>query len=171
MRLSREQWLMGVAKLTAQRTTCLRRAVGAVLVDVKGRVLATGYNGVARGMPHCNEVVTIVDATDGPKALNGDWGSALGGLAHPHACPAATAASGTQLDGCKAIHAEQNALLQCANVDAIEACFVTCSPCLTCVKLLLNTPCFYIYFAEPYAHDAPSRELWESVGRRWTHLA
>lgn len=170
MRLSPEQWLMGVAKLTAQRTTCLRRAVGAVLVDVKGRVLATGYNGVARGMPHCNdaELVTIYPE---PGVLGGPIVGHEEKVTYPHACPAATAASGTQLDGCKAIHAEQNALLQCANVDAIEACFVTCSPCLTCVKLLLNTPCFYIYFAEPYAHDAPSRELWESVGRRWTHLA
>jgi deoxycytidylate deaminase len=55
MRPTRDQLYIEMAKLVAQRTTCLRRAVGCVLVNARGHVLATGYNGVAGGQPHCNE--------------------------------------------------------------------------------------------------------------------
>ena len=56
MRLSRDEWALKLALLTAQRTTCCRRAVGCVLLNARGHVLSTGYNGVAAGLPHCNHV-------------------------------------------------------------------------------------------------------------------
>jgi len=43
---------MQIAELVATRSTCLRRKVGAVLVKDK-RILATGYNGAPRNLPHC----------------------------------------------------------------------------------------------------------------------
>lgn len=88
-------------------------------------------------------------------------------LIHPYACAGAKAASGTQLDACEAIHAEQNALLQCRDVYAIHNCYVTVSPCITCVKILLNTSCRRIVFSEKYAHDAAARALWTDAGREW----
>lgn len=155
MRPTKEEYFIRMAKLASIRGTCVRRQVGCVLVNERGHVLATGYNGVARGQPHCNESV-----------ISGGSGTP----AYPHACPAAKAVSGTMLDGCEAIHAEQNALLQCHDVFAIHTCYVTHSPCVTCVKLLMGTSCRRIIFAERYAHDDQAKQLWESTGNRWLLL-
>lgn len=166
-RPTRDAWGLGLAAVTAQRSTCCRRAVGCVLVDDLGHVFATGYNGVAMGQKHCNEMV--VKGTDyGPEDAYGL--SAPGRLVNtfPHACPGAAAPSGTMLDACQAIHAEQNALLQCRDVRAIHTCYVTVSPCVTCVKLLLNTGCRRIVFTELYPHLA-ALQLWEEAGRELVH--
>lgn len=149
MRPTRDLHYIQMAQLVAQRATCLRRAVGCVLVNARGHVLATGYNGRAAGLPHCNEEGLAVHTV-------------VTGFPHPHACTGAAAASGTELDGCEAIHAEQNALLQCRDVYEIKTCYVTMSPCVTCVKLLMNTSCSRIVFSQPYAHDECAQKLWVS---------
>ena len=136
-RMTKDEWAMQLAILTSKRATCQRRSVGAVFLNQKGHVMATGYNGNASGLPHC---------LDAP-------------------CSAANAPSGTNLDGCNAIHAEQNALLQCNDVWSIDTAYVTASPCLTCTKLLLNTSCKRIIFLEEYPHG--SEALWLSAGRIW----
>ncbi len=150
-RPSRDTWAMELVAATARRSTCLRRAVGCVLLNERGHVLATGYNGVAAGLPHCNEEVRQPGAV----------------LSWPNACPGARSPSGQNLDGCQAIHAEQNALLQCRDVYAIHTAYVSTSPCVTCVKLLLNTSCTRIVFEEPYPHNAKTQGLWEFAGRVW----
>ena len=147
MRTTRAAWALDVAAVTARRTTCLRRAVGAVLLNSRGHVLATGYNGVAAGVAHCNDAK---------------------GHAFPHACPGATLLSGAGLDLCYAIHAEQNALLQCGDVQTIAECYVTTAPCITCTKLLMNTSCHTIVYLNDYPHAHESEALWLSVGRTWT---
>lgn len=134
-----DRYFLDLARLVSSRATCARRAVGCVLVDDRGRVLSTGYNGPPSGLPHC---------TDEP-------------------CPGANAAPGQSLDLCEAVHAEQNALLFCPSSDAIDTCYVTASPCVTCTKLLLNTPCRRIVFETPYAHDDRARALWLKLGRTW----
>lgn len=169
MRPSRDAWALGIAKLTATRSTCLRRAVGCVLLDARGHVLATGYNGVAAGRPHCNE------SQDEPRDYE-PWGDPKLGLerptrfetVYPHACPGAQAPSGTALDACHAIHAEANALLQCHDVHTIATVYVTASPCVHCTKLLLNTSCQRIVFLEEYPHGEASA-LWTLSGRTWEH--
>ena len=164
-RLGREAWAMEMAQVTARRSTCLRRHVGCVLVDKDFYVLATGYNGVAAGQPHCN------------KRVNGAW--ALGNLdvgvradriIYANHCPGAFAASGTNLDGCHAIHAEQNALLRLRDPRELYACFCTASPCMTCTKLLMNTGCQVIIFGEAYPHNE-AQLLWESMGREWRQFS
>lgn len=164
-RPSRAEWALALAVETAKRSTCLRRQVGCVLLNARGHVLATGYNGVAAGMPHCNEGH---QTTERIEAL-GVWSP--GPLVYPHACPAAHALSGTQLEGCEAIHAEQNALLQCRDVWEIDSCYCTTAPCLTCLKLLLNTGCRLIVSDSIYPHEEKARELWERAGREWKKLA
>ncbi len=151
MRLSRDEWALKLALLTAQRTTCCRRAVGCVLLNARGHVLSTGYNGVAAGLPHCNQ--------------HDPWHP----IGFPHACSGAQAPSGTNLDGCQAIHAEQNALLQCRDMYAIHTAYVTASPCMTCCKLLLNTSCQRIVYVEEYPHSA-AKDLWTGAGRAWEQL-
>lgn len=153
-RPSRDQWAMELAQVTAKRSTCCRRNVGCVLVNSRGHIIATGYNGVAAGMPHCNEDIGRPSA-DGKVVPY-----------YPHACIGATAPSGTNLDDCQAIHAEQNALLQCKDVYAIHTAYVTVSCCVTCVKLLLNTSCERIVFLEEYPHSE-AKKIWEASGRVW----
>lgn len=150
MRPSRDEWALYMALLTGERSTCCRRQVGCVMLNERGHVIATGYNGVAAGQPHCNDVDQF-DPTG-----------------YPNACSAAHAPSGTNLDGCQAIHAEQNALLQCRDIYSIDTCYVTASPCMTCVKLLLNTSCRRVVFLEEYPH-VEAKHLWESSGRLWEH--
>ena len=137
------EWAMSIAILTATRSTCLRRRVGCILTNQYNHIIATGYNGVAAGMPHCNET---------------------------RPCPGALAPSGTQLDLCEAIHAEQNALLQCHDVHTIRRCYTTTAPCITCTKLLLNTTCEEIIYLDAYPHNA-SQDLWIRAGRVWSRAA
>lgn len=134
-RPNRFQYFLAIAEKTSKLSTCSRRAVGCILVNKRNYIIATGYNGVPAGYPHCNE---------------------------GHSCKAANAASGTNLSGCLAIHAEANALLQCSNVDEIFAAYVTHSPCIECAKLLANTSCEQVIFSYKYAHDAEAREIFLS---------
>ena len=169
-RISVDKWAMEIAVTCSKRSTCLRRQVGAVLLNDRGHVLSTGYNGVAAGMAHCNMPTGTV--MNPMLALPG------GGYREPehwereqipcydHACPGAASPSGTNLDGCEAIHAEQNALLQCRDIHSIATCFVTASPCMTCAKLLLNTSCKTIMFIQEYPHPE-ARDLWLKAGRAW----
>lgn len=159
-RPTKDAYFMMLARHVATRTTCLRRAVGCVLVNARGHILATGYNGVAAGQPHCNEAVVLM-GSDGKADV-----------AYPHACDAASAPSGVSLDACQAIHAEQNALLQCHDVWQIEACYVTTMPCVPCLKLLLSTSCARIVYGEPYlAHQHLVRKMWVTrAGRQLVHL-
>jgi dCMP deaminase len=131
VRPSIDEWAMELAHVVATRATCARRSVGCVLLDARGRVLATGYNGPARGIEHC----TIVP------------------------CAGARLASGSGLDVCEAIHAEANALLQCRDVDSIASCYCTTEPCSHCAKLLLNTGCERVVYKEPYAQGG-GRDQW-----------
>lgn len=140
LRLGTDDYFVKMARLVAQRATCHRRAVGCVLVNQQNHVIATGYNGVAKGQPHC---------IDTP-------------------CAGAHCASGTGLHLCEAIHAEQNALLQCSNINDIHTAYVTASPCIQCIRLLLNTSCHRIVFAEEYPHTE-SKQLWIEDGRMWVH--
>jgi dCMP deaminase len=163
VRISRDEWALRLAEVTALRGTCLRRRVGAVLLDRDGYVLSTGFNGRAAGLPHCDErgMVDRMIMVDGrPQGLIASY---------PNACPGATAISGTALDLCEACHAEQNCLLRCRDVREVEACYVTVSPCVACAKLLLNTACRRVVFREEYVH-ADARRLWEAAGRMWICL-
>lgn len=142
MRPPKDAINMAIAKTVATRTTCARRAVGAVAVDADGYLLGTGYNGQYTGSKHCNE---------------------------GNPCPGATSASGTNLDGCAAIHAEQNLLLHCGDPRKIDTVYVTTSPCTSCLKLLLGTNTRRIVFEEEYPGSDISRELWTNSGRLWEH--
>lgn len=187
MRISRDEWGLRLAEVTALRGTCLRRQVGCVLVDYGGRVLATGYNGVPRGMPHCNEMVQEpiygkpYDQTSWIDDPERKWRRKLGTVSitpcvgftdtYPHACTAANAISGTQLDGCEATHAEINAMIQCQSPGHVHTAYVTSSPCIECTKALMNTGCFRVVFRELYPH-ATSEKLWtRRAGAEWLHLS
>lgn len=169
MRPTHDGYFTAMAMLVASRSTCLRRAVGCVMVNARYHVLSTGYNGRPAGWPHCNDPTGFEfvydNGIDDAKPITGQ---ATGKRdVFDDACIGARAPSGQHLDMCEAVHAEQNALLQCRDVFDIDTCYVTTSPCITCVKLLLNTACQRIVFSTRYAHDAEARRLWELPGRVW----
>ncbi len=86
-RPSWDEYFMGITELVAQRSTCLRRKVGAVAVRDK-RILTTGYNGAPSDMKHCLEVGCLREQNNIP--------------------------SGQRHELCRALHAEQNVIIQAA---------------------------------------------------------
>lgn len=54
VRLTRDAYYMSIARAAALRSTCPKQAVGAVGIAADGSMY-TGYNGVPRGMTHCDE--------------------------------------------------------------------------------------------------------------------
>ena len=134
-------YFLRMALLVSERGTCVRRKAGCILVNKKNHVLATGYNGNPSGFSHC---------LDNP-------------------CKGANSKSGKDLDKCEAIHAEQNALLQCKDVYDIDTVYCTVSPCIHCVKLLLNTSAKKIVFGEKYIQKDAER-LWGMTDRDWAYL-
>jgi dCMP deaminase len=113
-RPSWDEYFMGLARLVATRSTCLRRQVGAVVVKNK-QVLATGYNGAPSGLTHCDEVGCLREELNVP--------------------------SGQRHELCRALHAEQNAFLQAARHGASlsgATLYITTQPCSICAKMLIN---------------------------------
>lgn len=132
-------YFMRMAVLAASRSTCLRRHVGAVVVKER-MVLSTGYNDTPRGLPNC-----------------GDGGCAR--------C-ASEAPSGTGLDTCLCIHAEQNSVVQAAyhGVSVAGATiYTTHQPCLTCAKLIVNAGIRRIAYAGEYP-DPLAAEMIRQAG-------
>jgi dCMP deaminase len=140
MRPSRDKINMAIAQLVSSRTTCQRRAVGSVAIDTNGYILGTGYNGQYAGSKHCNE---------------GNF------------CQGAFSESGTNIDGCEAIHSEQNLLLHCGDPRRIHTVYVTTAPCTSCIKLLLGTATHRIVFLKDYPTSNISKQLWENANRVW----
>lgn len=130
-----------MARELSKLGTCHRRQVGAIFVDSRHRILASGYNGPASGNPNCTDIQ----------------------------CAGACCKSGEGLDLCAAIHAEQNALIQCTKPDEIVTAYLTCSPCVHCVKMLANTGTTRIVFSERYPHPAAEAEWGKKPGRVWQH--
>lgn len=141
MRPTKDLYFSELASVIAIRTTCIRRGVGCVVTNSKGHILGTGYNGVAAGLPHCNE-----------------------------GCPCTGHDLPPGQDKCEAVHAEVNAILQCPDVWDIDTVYVTLSPCIRCTKMLMNTSCKRIVFLNSHL-GATGKELWEKTGRTWQHYA
>ena len=139
-RPSWDEYFMQMAQLTAQRSTCLRRKVGAV-IGKDQHIIATGYNGAPRGLKHCVE---------------------LGGcLREKLKIP-----SGQRHELCRALHAEQNAIIQAATLgQSIEdgTIYITHQPCAICAKMIINAGLKRIVVKEGYPDDL-SVEILDEAG-------
>ncbi|XVG96183.1 deoxycytidylate deaminase [Eubacteriales bacterium KG127] len=138
-RPSWDEYFMGMAKLTAQRSTCLRRKVGAVIVKDK-HIIATGYNGAPRGLAHCGE---------------------LGGCLREQL----KVPSGQRHELCRALHAEQNAVIQAATLgQSIEGgtIYITHHPCSICSKMIINAGIRRIVVSEGYPDELAEELLSEA---------
>ena len=138
-RPSWDEYFMGMAKLTSQRSTCLRRKVGAVIVKDK-HIIATGYNGAPRGLSHCAE---------------------LGGCLREEL----NVPSGQRHELCRALHAEQNAIIQAATLgQSIEGAsiYITHQPCSICSKMIINAVIDRIVVDEGYPDELATNLLEEA---------
>ena len=125
MRISFDDYVMEMTLTAAKRSTCMRRAVGAIAVDSHNHIIGTGFNGTPSNTKHCNE---DSQCFDGPVK------------------------SGDKLDKCKSIHAEQNLLAHVSNPMSIYKVYLTVSPCISCLKLLSATNVREIIYKEEYAN-------------------
>jgi len=137
-RPSWDEYFMGITEMVAQRSTCLRRKVGAILVRDK-RIIATGYNGAPAKVSHCLDI---------------------GCLREQQGIP-----SGERHELCRGLHAEQNAIIQAAlHGFSIEGSTLYCTnmPCAICSKMLINARIEKIYYKEGYADSLSSLLLDEA---------
>lgn len=121
-RLPKILYYLNIAKAVSKRSTCLRRQYGAIIVK-NDEIIATGYNGAARGEPNCCDEGIC-------------WREANG---IPH---------GEQYEKCVAVHAEQNAIISAARRDMIGSTMylygqengkaISAIPCEICAKMIKN---------------------------------
>ncbi len=129
MRPSWDEYFMEIARVVATRSTCLRRKVGAAIVK-DNRILATGYNGAPAGLTHCLEIGCLREQMGIP--------------------------SGQRHELCRALHAEQNAIIQAAvHGTAIQGSiiYVTNQPCVMCCKMIINAGIKKVIFAGDYPDE------------------
>ncbi len=134
-----EDYFLKIAFDVAERSTCLRRRVGAILVKNK-RILATGYNGAPSGLRHCEEV---------------------GCIREKHGIP-----SGERHELCRGLHAEMNAFLQAAmhGVSTQGAdLYTTTYPCSLCAKMIINAGVARVIEAGEYP-DSLAGDLLSEAG-------
>ena len=138
-RVSWDEYFLQIAALAATRSTCMRRTVGCVLVRDR-HVLATGYNGVPAKAAHCD-----------------DRGCLRQELGVP---------SGERMDICRAVHAEANAIAQCAKLGVCVSgatAYVTVTPCSKCAALLVQAGVKSVVSAGVYP-DAATKSILEEAG-------
>lgn len=139
MRPSIDEYFMEIAKVVAGRSTCLRNQVGAVIVKDK-RIISTGYNGAPRNLKHCLEIGCIREQNN--------------------------IESGTRHELCRAVHAEQNAIIQAAlHGVSVEngTLYCTHQPCILCAKMLINAHILRVVFGTQYP-DRAALDFFESAG-------
>jgi len=138
-RPSWQEYFADITRLVAERSTCTRRKVGAVLVKQK-RILSTGYNGVPTGISHCLDVGCLREQLGIP--------------------------SGQRHELCRGLHAEQNAIIQAAcHGTSVEGADLYCTnlPCIICTKMVINAGIKRVYYLDGYADDL-SLSMFEEAG-------
>ena len=139
VRASWDEYFMEIAEIVKTRATCLRRQVGAVIVK-DNRIITTGYNGAPAGLKHCTE-------------MGGCERQRLG------------IPSGERHELCRALHAEQNAIIQAAKLGISTegaTIYITLQPCVICAKMLINAGIKRIVHKGEYP-DELSRKILEEA--------
>jgi dCMP deaminase len=138
-RPSWDEYFMDITKRVAQRATCLRRQVGAIVVKEK-KILATGYNGAPAGLQHCEEVGCLRERLKVPQ--------------------------GERHELCRGIHGEQNAIIQAATYGvSIQGAtlYSTHFPCVLCTKMIINAGIKRVVCLQGYPDDL-SQEMIQAAG-------
>lgn len=138
-RVSWDDYFMQITELISARSTCLRRSVGAILVR-DNHILSTGYNGAPSNLKHCDKVGCLRERLKIP--------------------------SGEKHEICRAVHAEQNCIIQAAVYGiSIKQSILFCTnfPCAICAKILINAGIDTIVYQKDYP-DSISQNLLQEAG-------
>lgn len=125
-RPSIDEYFSEIASVVAKRSTCMRNRVGAVIVRDK-RIISTGYNGAPSNMKHCLDLGCIREQQN--------------------------IESGTRHEKCRAVHAEQNAIIQAALHGVVTegaTLYCTHQPCILCAKMIINAKIKRVVYVTPY---------------------
>ena len=142
-RTDKIDYYLGIAAAVLERSTCLRRQYGAIIVR-NDEIISTGYNGAPRGLEHCGDR---------------EGGCLRQQLGIP---------SGEKHELCRALHAEQNAIIQAATLgQSIEGAsiYITHQPCVICAKMIINAGIERIIVKEGYP-DQLSVDILTEAGLR-----
>ena len=140
MRVSWDEYFMEIAEIVKTRSTCMRRQIGAVIVK-DNRIITTGYNGAPSGCRHCTEIGSC--------------------YRQEHNIP-----SGERHELCRALHAEQNAIIQAARIGNTTdgaTIYVTNQPRVICAKMCINAGIKRIVYKDSYP-DALSLQMLGEAG-------
>ena len=124
-RLSKENYYLDIAQTVAERSTCLRRMFGAIIV-ANDSIIATGYNGAPRGRKNCSDLgICMRDKLNIPR--------------------------GERYELCRSVHAEANAIIAAPREQMLGATiYMVCedakthavqsgtSSCMMCKRMILN---------------------------------
>ncbi len=134
-----DEYFMEITGVVAKRSNCVSRKVGAV-ITVDNQIVSTGYNGAPKGLHHC------VDA-----------GGCLRKLNHIE--------SGTRQEVCRAVHAEQNAIISAA-VKGVSikggTLYINTYPCSICTRMIINAEIKRIVYDSDYSDELSKEMLEES---------
>jgi dCMP deaminase len=132
-RISKDEYFMKIADVVSQRSTCIKRKVGAVLVK-DSHIISTGYNGAPAGFKHC----TI------------------------ETCVRQNLKSGEKPELCRGIHAEVNCIIQAAihgtSIKGETTLYSTTFPCMNCLKLIINAGIKRLVYKEGYNMENKVKE-------------
>ena len=137
-RVSKDEYYMTLAKTVSLRSTCTRRQYGAIIVSPGDHILSTGYNGAARGEPHCLQAGCERERLQVPK--------------------------GERYELCVSVHAEANAIIQAAKGGASingATLYVNGTPCQMCWRLIKNAGIDEVV----YVDDNPESGYTGSISR------
>lgn len=152
-RISRDDMFSQICSVVAQRSTCLRSQVGALIVK-NGRIVSMGYNGPVSGMPACVKPLPLMEL--GMESMMEK--------VRERVCMG---------PGCtRSLHAETNAIAFAARAGvSVEGCTMYCSmsPCINCAKVIVNSGIKELKYLEEY-RDNSGLELLEKAEIKVVHL-
>ena len=132
-RLSQNEHFMKIAEVVSQRSTCIKRKVGAILIK-DSHIISTGYNGAPPGFKHCSE----------------------------ESCVRKNLKSGEKPELCRGVHAEINCIIQAAihgtSIKGSTTLYSTTFPCMSCLKLIINAGINKLVYKEGYNMENEVKE-------------
>jgi len=132
-RISKDDYFMKIAEVVSERSTCIKRKVGAVLIK-DSHILSTGYNGSPSGFNHCTH----------------------------QTCMRQNLKSGEKPEFCRGVHAEINCIIQAAihgtSIQGNTTLYSTHFPCMSCLKLIINAGIKRLVYREGYNMENKIKE-------------
>jgi len=132
-RISKDEYFMKITEVVSQRSTCIKRHVGAILVK-DSHIISTGYNGTPAGFKHCTKETCV------RQNLN----------------------SGEKPELCRGVHSEINCIVQAAihgtSIIGDTTLYSTTFPCMNCLKLIINARIKRLVYKEGYNMENKVKE-------------